>query len=137
MLRIEKSHISEMIAHSREEDPNECCGFLAGVGGTVKKSYRIINLHQCPRTRFEMSVQGHIDARRDWERNSWDALAIYHSHPRGKARPSHIDVGMAIQGGWLDVYHVLVSLEDKANPFIRAFRITGDGEFVEEEFEII
>ena len=42
LLRIEKSHVDEMVAHSREEDPNECCGFLAGVSDTARKSYRII-----------------------------------------------------------------------------------------------
>ena len=43
MLRIGKEFADGMIAHSQEEDPNECCGILSGEGDTIHKLYRITN----------------------------------------------------------------------------------------------
>ena len=72
----------------------------------------------------------------DLERNGCEILAFYHSHTHSAAYPSSTDVGMALQSGWLDVVYLLVSLEDKLNPQIRAFRIEETGNIVEEEFQI-
>ena len=136
MLRIEKQHTDEMIAHALEDDPNECCGILAGKDETVSRLYRITNTAHSP-YRYLMEPQEQFNAMRDWESNDWDALAFYHSHTHSPAYPSQTDVRMAQESGWLDVYYILVSLEDRANPQIRAFHITEDGEIVEEEFEVV
>ena len=136
MLRIEKQHADEMIAHALEDDPNECCGILAGKDDAASRLYRITNTAHSP-YRYLMEPQEQFNAMRDWESNDWDALAFYHSHTHSPAYPSQTDVRMAQESGWLDVCYILVSLEDRANPQIRAFHITEDGDIVEEEFEVV
>ena len=137
MLTISRAFADEMIAHSQQEDPNECCGILAGKDDTVSNLYRITNATPSP-YRYVMEPQEMLNAMRDADANDWDITAFYHSHTHSPAYPSPTDVRMAQQSGWLgdDVYYILVSLEDKANPQIRTFRIRESGEIVELEFAI-
>ena len=135
MLTIAKKFAADMIAHSQQEDPNECCGILAGKDDTVAKLYRITNTVASP-VRYLMDPQEQLQAMLDADNNGWDVMAFYHSHTHSPAYPSPTDVRMAQQSGWLgdDVYYILVSLQDKANPHIRAFRIMENGEIVEQTF---
>ena len=135
MLRIAKRHSEEMVSHSLEEDPDECCGILAGIDATTAKLYRITNATPSP-YRYLMDPQQQLNAMLDSEDNGWEILAFYHSHTHGPAYPSQTDVRMALDSGWLDVYYVLVSLEDKAEPKIRAFHIADNGDIVEDDFEV-
>ena len=136
MIRIQQQHANEMIAHAIEEDPNECCGVLAGSDGTVSHLYRITNTAHSP-YRYLMDPQEQLNAMLDSERNGWELLAFYHSHTHSQAYPSTTDVRMALQSGWLEVYYILVSLQDKDDPQIRAFHISEGGDVVEEEFEVV
>lgn len=137
MLTIPRAFTDEMIAHSLQEDPNECCGILAGRNDIVAKLYRITNATPSP-YRYVMEPQEMLNAMRDADANGWDVIAFYHSHTHSPARPSPTDVRMAQQSGWLgdDVYYILVSLEHKANPCIGAFRILENGEIVEQDFSV-
>ena len=135
MLRIERRHADEIIAHALEEDPYECCGILAGDGDTVKHVYRITNSTKSP-YRYLMDPQEQLNAMLDAERNGWELLAFFHSHTHGPDHPSQTDVRMALQSGWLDIYYVLVLLENKGAPQIRAFHIDDTGGIVEEELRI-
>ena len=136
MLRIEQRHASEMIAHAIEDDPNECCGILAGKDQAVSHLYRVTNTAHSP-YRYLMDPQEQLNAMLDSERKGWDLLAFYHSHTHTQAYPSPTDVRMALQSGWIDVYYILVSLEDRDDPQIRAFHISDEGDIVEEEFEVV
>ena len=135
MLTIGRGFADEMITHSKEEDPNECCGILAGKDDRVAKLYRITNTVASP-VRYLMDPQEQLRAMLDADANGWDVMAFYHSHTHSPAYPSPTDVRMAQQSGWLgdDVYYILVSLEDKANPQIRAFRIMESGDILEVLF---
>ena len=135
LLSIEKRFVDEMIAHSLEEDPNECCGALAGAGATAARLYRITNTAKSP-YRYLMDPQEFLTADRDAESNGWEMIAFYHSHTHSAAYPSQTDVRMALESGWLDIYYLLVSLENKASPSVRAFRIQDSGDIREEEFEV-
>ena len=136
MLRIPKHITLDMIDHSRTEDPNECCGILAGKDGTVANLYRITNTAKSP-YRYLMEPQEFLNADKDSESNGWEFLAFYHSHTHSAAYPSQTDVRMAQQSGYFDVYYILVSLEDKAEPQIRAFQITESGDIMEEPFDVV
>ncbi|MGH3091586.1 MAG: Mov34/MPN/PAD-1 family protein [Gaiellaceae bacterium] len=138
MLRIDKRFIDEIVAHTLEEAPNECCGLMSGSDHTVSKLYRITNTLRSP-IRYVMAPQEQLDAMLDSERNGLQVLIIYHSHTRGEAYPSQTDVRLAQQSGWLgdDVYYMLVGLRDIANPQVRAFHIQEDGTIAEEEFEVV
>ena len=89
MLTIPKAFTDDMIDHSQAEDPNECCGILAGKNGAVAKLYRIANATPSP-YRYVMEPQEMLNAMRDADANEWDITAFYHSHthsPRIPLRP--------------------------------------------------
>jgi len=124
-----------MVAHALKEYPNECCGILAGNDNQVTRVYRITNSTKSP-YRYLMDPQEQLNAMNDAESNNIDLLAFYHSHTHSPAYPSETDVRMALQSGWLDVYYVLVSLESKTVPEIKAFVLEEGGNIQENEVQI-
>ncbi len=132
MLTLHEDYVIEMITHAKEDAPNECCGIIAGDGGTATKLYRAINAEASP-YRYSVDPKDLLRIYRDLDSNGWDVLVIYHSHTQTEAYPSPTDIRLA---AWDDAYYVLVSLEDNDHPIVRAFRIK-DGEVTEEELEIV
>ena len=128
MLEMEKHYIDEMTTHAREDDPNECCGILAGKDGRAVRLYRMTNVESSP-YRYSMDPKELYQTYREIEDSGYELLAIYHSHTHSEARPSATDVRLAT---WPEAYYILVSLMDKQNPVVRAFRIL-DGVITEEE----
>ena len=135
MLRIGRDFADEMIAHALQDDPNECCGILSGADETVAKLYRITNSSASP-FRYQMDPQEFLQAMLDSDRNGWEMLAFYHSHTHSPAYPSQTDVRLAVESWMLDVSYVLVSLERRDAPQIRAFHITESGDILEDELEV-
>ena len=131
MLTLDRSYVDEMIAHAREDVPNECCGIIAADDGTATKLYRAVNAEASP-YRYNVDPKDLLRIYHDLDDRGWDVMVIYHSHTHTEAYPSPTDTSLA---AWPDAYYVIVSLEDEANPVVRAFRIT-DGEVAEEELEI-
>ena len=131
MLELEKQYVDQMIAHSLEDNPNECCGILAGPQGNVVKLYRMANTEHSP-YRYNMDAKELFLTYREIEDKKWDLVAIYHSHTHSPAYPSTTDVRLAT---WPDSYYLIVSLRDPPRPVLRAFRIV-DGKIAEEPLEI-
>jgi proteasome lid subunit RPN8/RPN11 len=130
-LTLANSYVDEIIAHAREDAPNECCGIIAGKNGDATKLYRAINAEASP-YRYSVDPKDLLRIYRDLEGNGWDVLAIYHSHTHTEAYPSPTDVRLA---AWPDAYYLIVSLEDDTNPILRAFRIN-EGEIEEQELKV-
>ena len=135
MLTISKKDIQEMKAHALQENPNECCGILIGVGEEAKKLHRVVNVEESP-YRYRMDPLGQLEADKDADKNGWEFVAFYHSHTHSPAYPSSTDVRVAVDNGWLNVKYVLVSLMDKANPAVRVFSITSEATVIEEELKV-
>ena len=139
MMQLEQHYVDEIVAHALEEDPNECCGILAGQDGHVAKLYRVTNLEHSP-YRYSMDPKDLLVINQEIDDSRWELLAIYHSHTHTEAFPSATDVRMATwpdgKSIWPEAYYILVSLMDKNSPAIRAFRIE-DGTISEEELRII
>jgi proteasome lid subunit RPN8/RPN11 len=131
VLTLARSYVDDMIAHAREDDPNECCGIIAGADGAATKLYRAVNAEASP-YRYNVDPKDLLRIYRDLDEHGWDVLVIYHSHTHTQAYPSGTDVRLA---AWPEAYYVIVSLEDKASPVVRAFRIQ-DGEVNEEDLQI-
>ncbi len=131
MLKLERSYADEIIAHAREDDPNECCGIIAGSDGRATQLYRAVNAEASP-YRYNVDPKDLLRIYRDLEDHGWDVLAIYHSHTHTDAYPSPTDVSLA---AWPEAYYLIVSLADETNPVLRAFRIQ-DGTVSEEELEV-
>ena len=47
-MRMTAAQQEELLAHAREEAPNECCGFLKMKGGAVEEIVRRRNERQSP-----------------------------------------------------------------------------------------
>ena len=137
LAQIERRFINEMVAHAKEDLPNECCGILAGQDDQVLKLFRMTNVEASP-FRFSMDPKEIVQVDTEASDNGWDLLAIYHSHTRSEAYPSDTDVRIA--GGtselWPDVRYALVSLMDPKNPQVRLFSIDA-GLITEEPLEVI
>ena len=136
MIRISQKFIDQMIEHSKSEDPNECCGILAGTNGDISKLYKIRNASPSP-YRYVMDPQEMLTSIQDADENGIDLVAFYHSHTHSPAYPSETDTRMAVESGWVDFCYVLVSLEDEDKPVVRFYVIDSDGEVLEEEPQIL
>ena len=128
MLTLPQAFIDEMIAHALEDAPNECCGIIAGQDGRAVKLFRAQNSEASP-YRYNVDPKELFRIHRECDENGWEFIVIYHSHTASEAYPSATDVRLAF---WPETYYVLVSLMDRANPVVRAFRIE-DGRVSEEE----
>jgi proteasome lid subunit RPN8/RPN11 len=136
-VRITQQMADELIAHAREDEPNECCGLIGGVDGEATRVVRVTNAAASP-LRFEMHPQEQYDAMEELERAGAPTIAIYHSHTGTAAFPSQTDVNTAaIIAQFLgDFVYVIVSLEDAERPEVRGFWIR-DGEVSEEPLDVV
>lgn len=130
-LRLPQAHIDEMVAHAREDAPNECCGIIVGADGRAKKLYRAINAEASP-YRYSVESKDLLRIHKEADANDWEFLVIYHSHTHTEAYPSPTDVRLA---AWPEAHYVLVSLMDADAPAVRAFRIV-DGAVTEDPIEV-
>ena len=139
-MEIPREFADAMVQHAIEEDPNECCGLLAGKDGQVLKHYRMTNTEASP-YRYNMDGKELLLATREIDDNGWELQVIYHSHTHSPAYPSDTDVRLA--ANWPDPHYLLVSLREfdqagalvRGEPETRVFRI-GDGQVAEEPLVI-
>jgi proteasome lid subunit RPN8/RPN11 len=131
-VRIPQSLIDEMVAHAREDAPNECCGMVGGRDGEATTVIRVENEFASP-LRFRMEGQAQYDAWKRIEDAGDEILAIYHSHTKSRAYPSQTDVNESVM--WPDQIQVIVSLEDPETPNVKGFWIR-DGEISDAELEV-
>ena len=143
MPRISQVIVDEMVAHAREDLPNEACGMVHALDGEATEVHRIRNSAASP-YRYEMDPLQMLHLERAREDSGETLFAIYHSHVASKAYPSPTDVRMAFfPPGEIDqdpmfpgTYYILVSLEhDEAD--VRAYLITRGGEITEEPIEVV
>ena len=142
MPRIPRAIVDEMVAHAREDLPNEACGMVHANDGTPVAVHRVKNDASSP-YRYEMNPlqMMRLEGRRDGEGET--LFAIYHSHVASPARPSPTDVRMAFfppgevdqEPAYPEAMYILVSLASDP-PDVRAFWIRRGGEIVEEPIEI-
>lgn len=136
-MRLPRALADELVAHAREDMPNECCGLIAGRDGTAIRVMRTTNTEASP-FMYVMDPREQMRLMEEVEDAGEDLLAIYHSHTRSAAYPSRTDVDLAF---FPDPLYVIVSLADRDAPEIRAFRLrrtAAEGQqIVEEPVEII
>ena len=140
-VRIPRPILDAMIAHAREDLPNEACGVVHARDGAPVAAHRVTNVAASP-YRFEMHglEQMRLEQRR--ERDGESLFAIYHSHVASEAYPSPTDVRMAFfppgetdrEPAYPDALYLLISLADDPPP-VRAYRILRGGGIVERPLE--
>jgi proteasome lid subunit RPN8/RPN11 len=130
-MQISRQLIDAMVAHAREDDPNECCGMLGGADGSAATLYRAANAEASP-LRYSIDAGEQFRLMREIEEAGEELVGIYHSHTRSAAYPSQTDVNLA---GWPDAVYVIVSLEDPGSPDVRGFWIR-EGEIADAELVV-
>jgi proteasome lid subunit RPN8/RPN11 len=126
-MRISQDLYAQLVAHAREEAPNECCGMLAARGEEVVGVHRVTNIENS-RLRFVMDPQEQFNAYDEIESAGLDVV-IYHSHPRTEPRPSQTDIGFARE--WPGVLWAIIGLGGE-EPEVRLWQID-DGKVVEAD----
>jgi proteasome lid subunit RPN8/RPN11 len=123
--------IDEMVAHARDEAPNECCGLVASSNGDAQRIYRAANAERSP-VKYVVDPRDQIRIQNDIDDHGWELGAIYHSHTRTEPFPSQTDINLA--RNWPDPLYVIVGVAGDA-PDVRAYRIV-DGQVTETELEV-
>lgn len=127
-LSFSREVYDALLAHACEGAPEEVCGVLGGEGSIVTSIYRVPNVANTPRTRYELDPEEQLKAIEAAE-SEGALLGFYHSHPEGPPEPSVTD---RMQATWANAHYVIVSLTDES---VSAWYWTGE-EFLEATVEL-
>lgn len=135
-LTLPQAFIDEIIAHAREDEPNECCGVILRLPDGGLKLYRTTNAEASP-FRFSMPPGELYYLYKSMEEQNADLLLVYHSHTMTEARPSPTDADFSrlLEGPDPWPFWLLVSLASDP-PSVRVWRMQ-DGEADELDLEIV
>ena len=129
-MRVPTQIHEELLAHAREEAPNECCGLIGGNGDVAKTVYRARNAEASP-LRYNLDPQDQFRIMTEMDEKGEELSAIYHSHTASPAYPSQTDINLA---AYPDALYLIVSLAEGEKD-LRGFSIT-DGEVTEVDLAV-
>lgn len=132
MFKISRAGYGAMIEDARRRLPHEACGILAGEGEVADTFYSMTNTEKSP-VRYLMDPKEQFKVMKEMRSRREKMLGIYHSHVASQAYPSAKDVELAF---YPEVHYLLVSLADRKDPVVRAFRIE-NGKVREEPIEVV
>lgn len=92
------------------------------------KAFKLSNSEKSS-TRYSMCPQEQLRVFEEVEKESMGMIAIYHSHPHTIPFPSETDVKMAF---YPEVSSIIISLKERENPVVKAFRIEKEAIRLEE-----
>ena len=97
--------------HARSTYPEECCGFLMGFDGDVRRIERVAsarNVNQdSRRNRYNIDPKELMHADEEARRSDLHLIGIYHSHPDAPAQPSKFD----LEHAWPWYSYLLLSVQ--------------------------
>ena len=140
---ISRSLVDEMIAHAREDLPNEACGIVHAKDGQPVSVHRVTNVAASP-YRFEMHGIEQMQLEQSRDDAGETLFAIYHSHVASPAYPSQTDVRMAFfppgevdqTPAYPEALYILVSLAADPPP-VHAYHIREGGVIEEQPIAIV
>ncbi|MET7682801.1 M67 family metallopeptidase [Streptomyces sp. NPDC005423] len=137
MLTITQDLHDRIVAHAREDHPDEACGIIAGPEGSDRpeRYVRMLNAERSP-TFYKFDADEHKKLYdRMWDADE-EAVVVYHSHTATEAYPSRTDISYANEP---QAHYVIVSTADTdgfGDFQFRSFRIRA-GEVEEEEVKVV
>ena len=126
-MKVPRAIYDELLAHAREDAPNECCGLIGGNDGVAMTAYRARNAEASP-LRYNLDPQDQFRIMTEMDEKGEELAAIYHSHTASPAYPSQTDINLA---AYPDALYLIVSLAEGEEP-LRGYRIE-DGKVAEVE----
>jgi [CysO sulfur-carrier protein]-S-L-cysteine hydrolase len=130
-MKIARDLYDEMIAHAREDAPDECCGMVGSSNGDAVAVYRAVNAEASP-LRFRIDPEEQLALHNRIEDAGLELGAIYHSHTRTEPRPSQTDINFAKL--WPGVLWIIVGLAN-GEVDVRTWRID-DGRVSDAELVV-
>jgi [CysO sulfur-carrier protein]-S-L-cysteine hydrolase len=110
-----------MIDHARDEAPRESCGMLASdASGVIAASFPVANVSPHATRAFVLDPPGELAAFEAIDGAGLDFAGVYHSHPRGGARPSGSDIA---GGGAIEGVTVIVALTGDGQAALLAYSV--------------
>lgn len=119
-MRIPQGLIEEMVAHAREDLPNECCGLVGGRDGEATSVYRMRNEFESP-LRYKLHSADNLRVNNEMQDAGEEMVGVYHSHTKSPAYPSQTDVNEAQP--WPEPVYFIVSLADADAPVVKGFHL--------------
>ncbi len=126
---IDSATWDALVAYAWSDFPYEVCGLLGVEPDGTLHHWPITN-DERSMTYYMMNPKQLLRAVREIEDNEWE-MVIYHSHTHTQAYPSATDIAQAF---YPDATYLIVTLQDRDRPDMRAFRII-DGEVTERPVE--
>ena len=136
-MRLSREIYDALLAHAREDAPNECCGLIGGRDGELTTYYRVRNAEASP-FRYMLDPTEQLRASNEMEERGEELAAIYHSHTKSPAYPSQTDINLALMDrrengevvGKTPLFpgavYLIASLAEDEEP-LRGFAIEEDG----------
>ena len=116
-LTLTESQASSMIAHAQHALPNEACGLLGGKSGHVSTVYPGTNSEHSP-IRYLLDPIDQFNAMKTIDQSGEDLIGIFHSHPKGVAIPSEIDITQAY---YPKATYVILARHNEKDWYMRAY----------------
>ena len=126
MLTMKKADYEKILAHAKENLPEEACGLIAGTKDgdkkIIEKVYLLENVDHT-NEHFSMNPKDQLAAVKDMRANHLVPLGNWHSHPESPSRPSEEDKRLAYDSS---ASYLILSLMDRENLVLNSFHIEGD-----------
>ena len=115
--------------HGSETYPDECCGALIAVDGSIVEAYRLPNTTAAgARRRFLIGPDDYRLAEARARARQGTLAGFYHSHPDHPARPSAHDLEQA----WPNLTYIIVAVHEGSPDDLRSWRLREDRSGFEE-----
>ena len=140
-VTINKNDYERILAHARENLPEEACGLIAGIDREdgvreIKKVYLLTNIDHT-NEHFSIDPKDQLASIKDMRAEGLKPLGNWHSHPESPSRPSEEDKRLANDSS---ASYLILSLEEADNPILNAFHVesvNGEKTVRKEELTII
>ncbi len=140
-VTINKNDYERILAHAKENLPEEACGLIAGIDRAdgvreIKKVYLLTNIDHT-NEHFSIDPKDQLASIKDMRAEGLKPLGNWHSHPESPSRPSEEDKRLANDS---NASYLILSLEEADNPVLNAFHVesvNGEKTVRKEELTII
>lgn len=128
-LRMPADLLAAVRAHAEAAYPGECCGAMVGLPARDPAAVReVVRIVPVPNAAVGSGAEFLIPAEavraldRDATRDGLAVIGFYHSHPDGRAHPSHRDT----EAAWPWYSYLIVAVSAGAAGEARSWRLADD-----------
>ena len=123
-VTIYKEDYERILAHAKENLPEEACGLIAGIDRQdgvreIKKVYLLTNIDHT-NEHFSIDPKDQLASIKDMRAEGLKPLGNWHSHPESPSRPSEEDKRLANDS---NASYLILSLMEQGNPVLNAFHV--------------